>query len=154
MLSVLACARPWDSKSRAETPAFRSSRACRPLLAAAHGHLGYSSSTQRSIPRIVKDSPHFTMHRRTEISFFHSYSWIMVQTFMRATKATKLHSISQQLVVASRFLRNYSSSKRRSIYAIPTDLHHFSLHQSMDSLMFCSYYCITRPSCMYATPTG
>src|SRR6266702_4189873 len=86
--------------------------------------LGYCSSTmltQRSMPGMMTDVPHFSMHRRVETVVLCSYCWTTMPMSMSATTWETLHCIVQRSVVTSRLFGYSSSAMLRSMPRMTRD---------------------------------
>src|SRR6266702_4406142 len=76
----------------------------------------YSSTmlTQRSMPGMMTDVPHFSMHRRVETVVLCGYCWTTMPMSMSATTRETLHCIMQRSTVTSRLFGYSSSATQRS----------------------------------------
>src|SRR6266702_3692014 len=116
--------------------------------------LGYCSSTmltQRSMPGMMTDVPHFSMHRRVETVVLCGCCWTTMPMSMSATTRETLHCIMQRPPVISRLLGYYSSAMWRSMPGIMTDVPHFLMHRRVETVVLCSYCWTTMPMSMSAT---
>src|SRR6266702_2806303 len=115
----------------------------------------YLSVMWRSMPGIMTDVPHFSMHRRVETVMLCGYCWTTMLMSMSATTREALHCITQHSVVTSRLFGCSSSATRRSTPRMTTDRPRYIKQHSLrvvpggeDPQMLCGYCWTTVRMCI------
>src|SRR6266702_4439421 len=95
----------------------------------------YSSATRKSIPKIIVELLHFSMHRGMEAVMLYGCCWTTMRMRVSVTIVETLHCIWQQPTVILRLLGYYLSATQRSIPRMPKELPHCSIHRWVTTVM-------------------